>query len=234
MGNFNSYYSSLFCLTSHNLVFSRRVSNHPRRSSAHRAQAATRGPAPVDKLLFLRHRAKENMKLGVLLSSEAGNIHCWSLYGERKEMGTFYAAAKPGESVLALATDTNNRYLISGDTTGEIRVWNIENYCCSLTSPVPYESSPPPLIYSWQAHLSPIIYCEWTDYKGNGDFVLTGATDHTARLWTMRGDEIGVFGQRQQWDIEAALTSRSYAVEKHVEETDATTNENESKGNFIE
>ena len=143
------------------------------------------------------------------MSSEAGNIYCWSLYGERKNMGMFYAAAKPNESILGMCSDTNNRFLICGDTTGEIRIWNIENYCCSMISPVQFESAPPPLINSWQAHLAPITFCEWTDYKGTGDFILTGSTDHTARLWTINGEEIGVFGQRQQWDIDQMLTARS-------------------------
>ena len=124
------------------------------------------------------------------MSSEAGQIYCWSLYGERKDMGMFYAPAKEDESVLAMATDTSNHHLITADTSGAVRVWNIAHYCCSLLSPVAFESSPPLLVHSWQAHLSPIIFCEWTDYKGYGDFLLTGATDHTARLWTMNGEEI--------------------------------------------
>lgn len=44
-------------------VSSRRSSSNYRRSSSRRS--ITRGPVPVDKLLFLRHRAKENMKYGM-------------------------------------------------------------------------------------------------------------------------------------------------------------------------
>ncbi|CAF3442031.1 unnamed protein product [Rotaria sp. Silwood1] len=183
-----------------------RSTKNPHRSSARCAKRNT--PVPVDKLLFLRYRAKENMKFGVLLSSEAGKIYCWSLYGERKDMGMFHGSSKPGESILAMCTDATNNYLICGDTLGEIRIWNIENYCCSTTLPIQFDSTPPPLVYSWQAHLSPIIFCEWTDHKGQGDFILTGSTDHTTRLWTINGEQIGIFGQRHPWDIDLFLTSR--------------------------
>ena len=123
-------------------------------------------------------------------------------------MGMFHGASAPGESILAMCTDATNRHLISGDTRGEIRVWDIGNYCCSTTSPVLFNSKAPPLLYSWQAHISPIIFCEWTNYKEHGNFILTASTDHTARLWTMKGEEIGIFGQRQQWDIELLLPSK--------------------------
>ncbi|CAF3496897.1 unnamed protein product [Rotaria socialis] len=191
------------------------------RSSSRRAKRHT--PVPVDKLLFLRHRAKENMKLGVLLSSEAGKIYCWSLYGDRKDMGTFYASSKPGESILAMCTDTTNNHLICGDTHGEIRIWNIENYCCSITSPIQFEQSTPPLVNSWQAHLSPIIFCEWADHNGHADFILTGSTDHTMRLWTMNGEQIGIFGQRYPWDIDSFLTSRAEVDQQSIREKTAKT-----------
>jgi WD40 repeat protein len=168
--------------------------------------------------------------IGALLSSEAGNLYCWSLYGERKNMGMFYGPSKAGESILAMCTDATNRHLICGDTHGEIRVWNIENYCCSTTSPVQFDSSSPPLAHSWQAHLSPIIFCEWMDYKGHGDFIITGSTDHTARLWTISGEEIGIFGQRQPWDIELLLSSRTTNNGERNREESTKKNENDENG----
>lgn len=147
--------------------------------------------------------------VGVLFSSEAGYLRCWSIYGERKEMGVFLATSKKGESILTMCTDGLNNHLITGDTAGEIRVWNIKNYCCSIVSPVLYETKPPPLLQTWQAHLSPIIYCEWIDYRGHGNYILTASTDHTARLWTTDGNQIGIFGQRQIWNIDIVPVSQN-------------------------
>jgi hypothetical protein len=145
-------------------------------------------------------------------------------------MGKFYGPSKKGESILAMCTDVNNHYLICGDTQGEIRIWNIEHYCCSIISPVLFESSKPLLVHSWQAHLSPIIFCEWTDYKGNGDFILTGSTDHTTRLWTMNGEQIGIFGQRQTWDIEVLITARIEMEEEQKREKSARKFEDNENG----
>jgi hypothetical protein len=44
--------------------------------------------APVDRLLFLRARATvKQTESAFLLSSEAGIIRWWGLYGGRKELG---------------------------------------------------------------------------------------------------------------------------------------------------
>ncbi|CAF0961507.1 unnamed protein product [Rotaria magnacalcarata] len=212
----------IMCLRKGSATELRRSPSNYRRSSSRRSIA--NGPVPIDKLLFLRSRAKENMKFGVLISSEGGNLNWWSLYGERRHMGVFDGSSKSGESILAMCTDASNRYLICGDTHGEIRVWNIENYCCSTASPVLFDSTTPPLVHFWQAHLSPIIFCEWTDYKGQGDFILTGSTDHTARLWTISGEEIGIFGQRQLWDIELIIPSRVTIDDEQIREKSANNN----------
>ena len=116
-------------------------------------------------------------------------------------MGTFYGPSKVNESILTMCTDSTNRYFVSADTTGQIRLWDIRDYCCSTVSPVPFEISPPPLVHSWQAHRLPITFCQWTDYNGYGNFLFTASTDHTARLWTIYGEEIGIFGQKQPWNI---------------------------------
>ncbi|CAF3891106.1 unnamed protein product [Rotaria sordida] len=93
-------------------------------------------------------------------------------------MGMFSRPSTPGESILAMCTDATNRHLICCDTRDEIR------------------------------YLLPIIFCECTDYKGDGSFILTGSTDHTEHLWTINRGEIRIFGQRQKRDIELLLSSK--------------------------
>ena len=163
------------------------------------------------------------------MSSEAGKICCWSLYGERKDMGMFYGSSKADESILAMSTDDINTLLICGDTHGEICVWNIENYCCSTSIPIPFDSSPPPILYSWQAHLAPIVFCEWLDNRGQKDFILTGSTDHTTRLWTIDGEQVGIFGQRQQWNMDSFLTSK---IQIHNDQKDEKTVQQIENGSY--
>jgi WD40 repeat protein len=147
-------------------------------------------------------------------------------------MGVFYAPSQTGECVLAMCSDNSNRRLITADTAGQVRVWTIDKYCVSTVSPVPFESSTPPIVHSWQAHLSAIVFCEWTDCKGQGDFVLTGATDHTARLWTIAGEEIGIFGQRHPWDIAVQLTNRSMHVEQSRRQLTMAPDDNDEQGSI--
>ena len=76
--------------------------------------------SPVDKLLFLKHRASNGLNTSVVISSEAGYLKFWRLDLKKSEnlCAKFYASAYKDQSVLALATDSKNKFLVSGDTKG--------------------------------------------------------------------------------------------------------------------
>ncbi|KAG2460939.1 WDR49 protein, partial [Polypterus senegalus] len=143
-------------------------------------------PAPVDKLLFLQHRAtsKTWTSKSILVSSEAGEIHWWSLSGSRHSNSYFYAPAEPEESVLALSTDELNRYLVSGDTAGTIRVWNIVDYGLQIIDQK--SSLDPPLLFSWKAHLGTIVSAQHFSLHSQS-FIMSASADQTARIWTLGG-----------------------------------------------
>ncbi len=44
-------------------------------------------------------------------------------------IGVFYAASKSEESVLAMASNEDNSLLVTGDTRGQLTLWNIQQYC---------------------------------------------------------------------------------------------------------
>ena len=49
---------------------------------------ACRQQAPVDKLLFLQRRVQNQLSTSaILVSSEAGQLHFWSLYGRHRHIG---------------------------------------------------------------------------------------------------------------------------------------------------
>ncbi|CAF4664891.1 unnamed protein product, partial [Rotaria magnacalcarata] len=75
-------------------------------------------------------------------------------------------------------------------------------------------------------------FCEWTDHKGHADFILTGSTDHTTRLWTMNGEQIGIFGQRFLWDIDSFLTSRTEVDQESIREKTAKTINHNADGSY--
>ncbi|XP_028675795.2 WD repeat-containing protein on Y chromosome [Erpetoichthys calabaricus] len=162
-------------------------------------------PAPVDKLLFLQHRAtsKTWISKSILVSSEAGELHWWSLSGSRHSNSYFYAPAEPEESVLTLSTDELNRYLVSGDTAGTIRVWNITDYGLQIIDQK--SSLDPPLLFSWKAHLGTIVSAQHFSLHSQS-FIMSASADQTARIWTLGGKFVGTFGQEKRWNLENPST----------------------------
>ncbi|XP_070580974.1 cilia- and flagella-associated protein 337-like [Ptychodera flava] len=164
--------------------------------------------APVDKLLFLQQRISQGQtEAAVLLSSEAGFLHFWSVYGKQHDMGFFYASEskEEEESVLALCTNKDNSLLISGDTMGCIYIWNIEQYCLQPRRERQLEK--PPLVCSWRAHDSALVSVDFVVYDDQS-FILSASTDQTARLWTLKGHFVGTFGQTDKWVLKNPATWR--------------------------
>ena len=44
-------------------------------------------------------------------------------------VGTLRVAHYEDATIHALATDSDNKFLIAGDSSGYVSVWNIEHYC---------------------------------------------------------------------------------------------------------
>ncbi|PVD39372.1 hypothetical protein C0Q70_02002 [Pomacea canaliculata] len=161
-------------------------------------------PVPVDKLLFLKGRASvKHTEKAMLLSSEAGVIRWWNIFSQKPEMGYFYAPDLADESVLAMCSKPNNSILITGDTQGIIKVWDIMDYCVR-----PQErrvKTAPPLECLWKAHDAAVVSVQYIQHTA-GDFVLSASTDKTARLWTPEGHFIGTFGQSNPWNLKHPST----------------------------
>nr|XP_006814770.1 PREDICTED: WD repeat-containing protein 49-like [Saccoglossus kowalevskii] len=187
---------------------SRFSSMNSRPNSRHRQQhKPPKGfTAPVDKLLFLQHRVTQGQTdSAVLISSEAGYLHFWSVYGSQQDMGFFYASdcKDEEESVLALCTNKDNSVLISGDTKGYIYIWNIEQYCIQPAEETKRER--PPLLCSWRAHEKAVVSVDYIIYDEQS-FILSASTDQTARLWTLKGHFVGTFGQDDKWILKNPST----------------------------
>ncbi|KTF94321.1 hypothetical protein cypCar_00028631, partial [Cyprinus carpio] len=61
----------------------------------------------------------------VLLSSPAVFFCWWSICGPRHNHGQFYAPDEFDKSVMGLSTNLENSLLVTGDTTGSIKVWDV-------------------------------------------------------------------------------------------------------------
>ncbi|XP_059388926.1 WD repeat-containing protein on Y chromosome isoform X2 [Carassius carassius] len=156
---------------------------------------------PVHRLLFLQRRADQSqLRSGaVLLSSQKGSVCCWSISGPRHKHGQFYAPDGSDECVMGLSTDHENSLLVTGDTAGFIKVWDISQYALSAADTQSAESRPS-LLHSWRGHERAIVSSELLVYESHL-LVLSVSVDRRACLWTPQGSCVGCFGQEQQWDL---------------------------------
>ncbi|MGH0140357.1 UNVERIFIED_CONTAM: hypothetical protein FKN15_048107 [Acipenser sinensis] len=83
----------------------------------------------VEKVFFLRTRER-SPDTAILLSSAAdGYIYAWSISHQGGLLGKFRAVNTEETSVSTMSTDEKGQILLTGDTNGYIRIWEIENYC---------------------------------------------------------------------------------------------------------
>ncbi|XP_067403406.1 cilia- and flagella-associated protein 337-like [Emydura macquarii macquarii] len=166
-----------------------------------------RSHSPVDKLLFLQHRSTDGVlkESAILVSSDAGNLRWWSVLGEQREFGFYYAPAKEDVCVTGLSANLTNSVLVSGDTRGFIQVWDISNYGLSPKTQSQDSLKKPPLLCSWTAHRSTVVSVEHFMFSSDS-FILSGSLDRSARLWTPDGKLVGTFGQEKRWDLKNPST----------------------------
>ncbi|CAH1274614.1 EFCAB8 [Branchiostoma lanceolatum] len=178
----------------------------PQEKRRKRSRHSYKGPTPVDQLLFLPKRATGRPSdCAILISSEAGTINWWCIYGTKHHMGYFYAPDTEEESVLGLATSPDNNVLVTGDTMGYIAVWDITDYCVKMTDNLRRVKSRPPRLAFWRAHHSAVASVEYVDHEVR-PFVVSAGTDKTARLWTIEGHYVGTFGQDKKWNLKRPST----------------------------
>ncbi|KAL0180280.1 hypothetical protein M9458_025722 [Cirrhinus mrigala] len=100
---------------------------------------------------------------------------------------------------MGLSTDQENNLLVTGDTAGSIKVWDISQYALNGVDMESAEDLPA-LLHSWRGHERAIVSIEVLLYESQL-FVLSASVDCRACLWTAQGGFVGCFGQEQQWDL---------------------------------
>jgi WD40 repeat protein len=180
-------------------------------------------PTAVEKLQFLDARCRSLG--GTLVSGGSGGwIRFWNIYSGNL-VGAFQINSRCAVhrntsktlSVSALATSNTNDVMVTGDSAGEMKIWNIADYCCKQS----VEAGTPPLLHGWTAHAGAIVSLQVIEQeiqppvttRGSHPpppcmlrMVLSASADKTVRLWTLDGTAIGTFGQHEPWDIADAKT----------------------------
>ncbi|XP_073685089.1 cilia- and flagella-associated protein 337 [Garra rufa] len=193
---------------------------------------------PVHRLLFLQRRAQQShLRSGaVLISSQAGFVRWWSVCGPRHNLGQFYAPDGSNERVMGLSTDQENSLLVTGDTAGFIKVWDISQYALNAVDMESGEDLPQ-LMHSWRGHERAIVSSEVLVYESQL-FILSASLDRKACLWTTQGGCVGCFGQEQQWDLKNPDTyqtnrERTSPIKEEEKERTEDSQSRVSAGSFI-
>ncbi|XP_075931298.1 cilia- and flagella-associated protein 337-like [Petromyzon marinus] len=171
---------------------------------------SSRPPRPVDRLLFLQARAADAglRDAALLLSSEGGCVHWWQLYGQQqRHLGSFYTPARPDELVLGLASSHDDGVLVTGDTAGFLRAWDVRAYGLRAggTEDDGGAEASPPCLRSWLAHTRAVVHAEVLRLDSTS-YVMSASGDRTAKLWTLLGEPVGTFGQERPWDLKDPAT----------------------------
>ncbi|XP_023368025.1 EF-hand calcium-binding domain-containing protein 8 [Otolemur garnettii] len=86
---------------------------------------------PGVKIIFLQTRPCLPHTATLLSSCSNGYIYAWSIHTQGGLLGRFPVDLKDdGDTVVgAMATDKNDWILITGDCKGQIKIWDIKDYC---------------------------------------------------------------------------------------------------------
>ncbi|XP_053259301.1 WD repeat-containing protein on Y chromosome-like [Podarcis raffonei] len=121
-----------------------------------------------------------------------GYIAFWNIYG-RGRLFAYFSSSRERSTVSDVAVDDKDFLLYAGDQLGFLYIWNIAEY--AINGP---EAKPPVLLHSWNTH-----NCSITSISlmNEHQLLLTTSLDYNAKLWSLKGEYIGTFGQREPWNI---------------------------------
>lgn len=106
------------------------------------------------------------------------------------------------EAITSLGTTSNNNFLLTGDTSGNLKLHDISDL--DLQAKEKIQSSHASIYTNWfiRAHFKAINHIEVIEnmYPGRR-FILTAGDDRNIMLHTWQGIAVGYFGQHKGWNI---------------------------------
>lgn len=181
-------------------------------------------------MLFLQGRTHATDTATLLSTGSGGWIRAWCMFGGGLA-GEFMASNNHRESILCMTSDNNNDLLMTGDTQGYIKIWNISKYCIreddTKDASVGDEArrakrtsggkGPRHVKFSENkerkkitSKAPPLVFClrahlqpiVCIDFVPKYRLLITASTDCSLRLWRMSGQYVGTFGQRSLWNLD--------------------------------
>ena len=158
-----------------------------------------------------------------------GHVRAWDSKDGRLTCD-FFAGHEPGENLVAVAIDPAGARLVTGDSVGRVRLWDVKGAVDEMhrASRGLRELSADPSLKTklgrcdveclgyWQAHDSRtrVQALEWFSIRpefgavADGLFFASGGEDAAAHLWSAEGQHVGRFGA-DVWKLDDPRTWRS-------------------------
>ncbi|XP_026666531.1 WD repeat-containing protein on Y chromosome [Ceratina calcarata] len=174
----------------------------------------------VRAMIFLTARPNKPDVGTLLVSLDSGLIQVWNHHPAGGFLQAFSVIHTVEDCALALATDPENRFLVTGHNVGYFKVWYIANYLISnapkaciplLRLEFPFlwkerivgrakravrDQPLPILLTSVRGHLAAVTSVQVIP---DAHIIISGSRDHTVRLWTFDGRYIATFGTFRTW-----------------------------------
>ncbi len=160
---------------------------------------------PIDKLLFLKNRNENTLKTVTLVASANGYVYFWR---DQKLIGKFYSSFYINESSLAMQTNHDDTILFTGDTKGLLYLWDISKLFEN-------DFEKPDILNFWRCHDSSITACQYIKLQTTIELICTASADYCCRMWTVKGDYVGVFGQESKWNLRSLKTFQFLSTNHH-------------------
>ncbi|XP_070707125.1 WD repeat-containing protein on Y chromosome-like [Pempheris klunzingeri] len=160
-----------------------------------------------------------DVNTATLLTCTDGYIQAWSVKIRGGLLGKFRAVEDEDAVITAMSTDVNEQILLTGDSTGKIYVWDIQEYGFKdQTEKGPFEeisrrrvsACPPPLLGSWQSHPTMVVSVQYVPSSSSIPSIVTAGLDCNIRLWTDTGCCIGIFGKDYWGAMQTSHQNRIY------------------------
>ncbi|XP_072474657.1 cilia- and flagella-associated protein 337 [Notamacropus eugenii] len=159
----------------------------------------TEGNHAVMRLSFLEARKNITVTGGANLVSCGGSgyVRFWNIF-KKQLVAQFVAHSGTGPIIMTI--DKTNQHLITGDSNGCLKIWNIEEYCLHFNDGQVFQ--PPTLIRSFQPHEDEISSLE-TCAHSSRVLIIASSADGSVSVSDVWGSLIGIFGQVEHWRIKS-------------------------------
>ncbi|XP_023226282.1 WD repeat-containing protein on Y chromosome-like [Centruroides sculpturatus] len=183
--------------------------------------------ASIDNILFLQTRLPASGIVNLLATGKDGYIRGWAIDAECTLLVRFFGAVLRKDAITCMKTNSENTYLLTGDTSGYISVWYLANFYNGLnTGNLEKELTS----FTYTRILPGFLICKkkvlfrghtvtvnCIEFVENYKYIITGSTDCCVRLWTLNGRFLGTFGDKHPWNLDRSyLATSRYVIPEEI------------------